>query len=129
MSRLIITEINKAIKNNRGYFLIPQSAKLNTRVLTALHTGGFIQGLEFRGAYVVVYLKLHYWKSWGIISKSMISASPLYLSKRGKVTSQKWQYNNSVMGDAYCTILTTDRGITNNKSNKGLGGIPLLKIL
>lgn len=91
MSRIIILEINKAIANNQDYLIISNSAKFKKKILSTLHAQGFIQGLEFRGSYIIIYLKRHYWKNWGTFSKPIIKIAPLKLSKKGTISAKKWK--------------------------------------
>ena len=60
MTRLLITQINKAVAGNLGCVLLPSSVKVNREVMRVLYSCGFIRGVEFRGCYLVVHLKQHY---------------------------------------------------------------------
>lgn len=127
MSRLLISAINKAINNNHNY-LIVSNILFKKEILVILYSYGFIQGLELRGKYTIIYLKQQYWKNWGINSKSIVKIDSIKASKRGTISLKKWKYNNMMLGNAYCNIISTDRGITHGQLNNNQGGIPLITI-
>ena len=42
---------------------------------------------------------------------------------------KKWNIASRITGNAYCQIISTDKGISHSRSGLMSGGIPLLSIL
>jgi len=130
MSRILISSINKAIKNKQSVITFSLTQNINKEIIKLLQNSGFIQSSVFRGNYIIITLKQTYWKSWGVSSPSIINMHcPKFTRQAQAISSKQWSSFCSIKGSAFFSIMDTDRGYVTSKTNGKIGGFPLLTLL
>jgi hypothetical protein len=63
ISRHLLANISKAIKNNQKSVILNKNQIKNFQILNIICSQGFIQGYELRGSYIIVTLKQIYYNN------------------------------------------------------------------
>jgi len=127
--RYLIASLKRASLQGLSIITLPYRGR-ETQVLSILHAGGFIQSFERRGQYIIVYLKQTYWVGWGRTLKSLQSIDPIIHIKKPSISASKYNKLTRNLGDAFCVVISTDRGLmTNADRSKQIGGILMFKAI
>ncbi len=131
ITRHLLSSINRAIKNNQKNVVLRINQVKNFHILNIICKHGFIQGYEVRGLYIIVFLKQIYRNSMSIsVEKSVSDIKPIKRKKNmSSITAKNWNRLTNLSGSSACYIISTDRGIFDNRHKTNVGGFPLLKVL
>lgn len=131
IARHLLSCISKAVKNNQKSIILKINQVKNFYILDVICKHGFIQGYEVRGHYIIVSLKQVYRNSITISAeKSLNSIIPIKRKKNScSISAKEWNSLTRLSGSSACYIISTDRGIYDNRNKLNIGGFPLLKIL
>lgn len=117
------------MSNNERVVIFSKKQIKNLDIIKILHKYGFIQGFEFRGNYIFIYLHYIYNKTFQL-NNPFISISTIKRYKNcSSISSKKWEKINKLTGEAICYIISTDQGLKTGYFYSKIGGIPLIKAL
>jgi hypothetical protein len=125
----LLINLKRAIIAKTPILIYKDAHHKSVKLLNLIQSEGLIQSYEFRGLYILVYIRVvAKWSRGSLIQQCLSISKPVRLRRKVSISNLLVRKILKNQGEAVLSLIHTNNGLLNIRAIKGYGGVPCVNI-